>query len=272
MCEYFIGENIISENDYRIKYFDTANYPELPKHKKAKTPLYNKKEFNDIYNRISDLDKNDYFQCVNFVTTAIIMFTGCRPAEARGISWSNVSFQTSRIKIDKQALGNGQIVERVKAEGSDRVLLIPTMLFKILTKWKSWQATMVDGPMYVCQHPTTRTPITDHCLRAFFYKHLEALGLAKIKHIKNDIYEIVESKFKGSPFKSFRHTVSTAVINQQAANPALNDNVIKDQIGHQDIKTTRGIYANHNDLDVSKDMDQRIIEGLDQAIPLKRIN
>ena len=98
------------------------------------------------------------------------------------------------------------------------------------------------------------------------------LGLAKIKHIKNDIYEIVESKFKGSPFKSFRHTVSTAVINQQAANPALNDNVIKDQIGHQDIKTTRGIYGDHNDLDVSQEMDQRIIEGLDQAIPLKRIN
>ena len=44
-----------------------------------------------------------------------------------------------------------------------------------------------------------------------------------------DIYEIVESKFlKGSTFfKSLGHTVSTAVINQQAANTALNDNVIK---------------------------------------------
>ena len=45
---------------------------------------------------------------------------GCRPAEARGISWNNALFQTSRIK-QMASLGNGQIVDRVKAEGLESI-------------------------------------------------------------------------------------------------------------------------------------------------------
>ena len=79
----------------------------------------------------------------------------------------------------------------------------------------------------------TQRPITDKSIK-FLISKLEIIGVAE--------------HFKGSPFKSFRHTVSTAVVNQQTASPVLNDNVIKNQIGHRDIRTTRQIYGDHNDL------------------------
>ena len=236
LCEYFIREEVIEEKDYNVQFFDVNNYPELPKHKKKKTPIFNRKEFNNIYGSISGIDKNDYNECACFVVVAIIMFTGCRPAEARAIEWGNVNFETSRIKVDQQFSTDNEIIDNTKTEAGTRVLIMPTKLLNILLKWKVHQTNFVAKPRYVVQHKQSINPINDTMMRAFFYQHLAKLGLAKIKHIKNDIYEIVESKFKGSPFKSLRHTVSTAILNEQARSSALNDNVIKNQIGHADIK------------------------------------
>ena len=272
MCEYFIREEVIEEKDYNVQFFDVNNYAELPKHKKKKTPIYNRKQFNDIYNSISNIDNTDYRECACFVVVAIIMFTGCRPAEARAIEWGNVNFETSRIKVDQQFSTDNEIIDGTKTEAGERFLLMPTKLLNILIKWKVHQTKFVAKPRYVVQHNQSINPINDTMMRAFFYQHLAKLGLAKIKHIKNDIYEIVESKFKGTPFKSLRHTVSTAILNEQTRSSALNDNVIKNQIGHADIKTTKNIYGDHNDLDISREADQEIIQGIDQALRLKYIN
>ena len=57
LCEYFIREEVIEEKDYNVQFFDVENYPELPKHKKKKTPIFNRKEFNNIYGSISGIDK-----------------------------------------------------------------------------------------------------------------------------------------------------------------------------------------------------------------------
>ena len=48
----------------------------------------------------------------------------------------------------------------------------------------------------------------------------------------------------------------------------LSDNFIKTQIGHRDIKTTRMIYGDHNDLDYQSDKDVDYIESLDNALKL----
>ena len=272
LCEYFIREEVIEEKDYNVQFFDVENYPELPKHKKKKTPIYNRKEFNNIYSSISGIDKTNYSECACFVVVAIIMFTGCRPAEARAIEWGNVNFETSRIKVDQQFSTDNEIIDNTKTEAGTRVLIIPTKLLNILIKWKAHQQSFIANPRYVVQHKQSINPINDTMMRAFFYQHLAKLGLAKIKHIKNDIYVIEESRFKGTPFKSLRHTVSTAILNEQTRSSALNDNVIKNQIGHADIKTTKTIYADHNDLDIGKEADQEIIQGIDQALRLKYIN
>ena len=185
------------------------------------------------------------------------MYTGARISEVRGIEWDKINFSASRIKIDKQFSNKEQELDRVKAEGSNRVLVVPTKLLKILIKFKDFQSKRIANPRWMLEHLTTQRPITDKSIREFLISKLEIMGVA--------------DKFKGSPFKSFRHSVSTALVNQQAASPVLNDNVLKNQIGHRDIRTTRQIYGDHNDL-YGGAKDQQVIEALDQALEFKKLN
>ena len=73
-------------------------------------------------------------------------------------------------------------------------------------------------------------------------------------------------------FKTFRHFASTALLDNQAVTPVLSDNVIRTQVGHQDIKTTRTIYAKHSGLHSSTPRDQEIIEALDKALDFDKLN
>ena len=49
--------------------------------------------------------------------------------------------------------------------------------------------------------------------------------------------------------------------------PVLTDNVVKGYIGHKDIKMTRH-YGNHNDLNTSKEHEEKIQEALKGSIPI----
>ena len=186
LCEYFIREEVIEEKDYNVQFFDVNNYPELPKHKKKKTPIYNRKQFNDIYNSISAIDNTNYEECACFVVVAIIMFTGCRPAEARAIEWGNVNFETSRIKVDQQFSTDNEIIDNTKTEAGTRVLIMPTKLLNILIKWKVHQTNFVAKPRYVVQHNSIN-PINDTMMRAFFTNILLNLVLLK-SNISRMIY------------------------------------------------------------------------------------
>ena len=259
MYEWCIKEEIVDRSTYNIEFFQIKNYPELMAHHKPskKTPLFTMSQYDELYELIKPADKNNYYDVVNFVGVCFAMFTGARISEIRGIEWSKVNFSASRIKIDKQVLNSEQVVNRVKAEGSNRVLVVPTKLLKILIKFKDFQSKRIANPTWMLEHLTTQRPITDKSIREFLISKLQIMGVAE--------------HFKGSPFKSFRHTVSTAVVNQQAASPVLNDNVIKNQIGHRDIRTTRQIYGDHNDL-YGGARDHQVIEALDQALEFKKLN
>lgn len=259
MYEWCINEGIIDRSTYNIEFFEIKNYPELMAHHKPskKTPLFTMSQYDELYELIKPADKNNYNDVVNFVGVCFAMFTGARISEIRGIEWSKVNFSASRIRIDKQVLNSEQVVDRVKAEGSKRIIIIPSKLLKILIKFKDIQSKKIANPIWMLEHLTTQRPITDKSIREFLVSKLEIMGVAK--------------RFKGSPFKSFRHTVSTAVVNQQAASPVLNDNVIKNQIGHRDIRTTRQIYGDHNDL-YGRSKDDQVIKALDQALDFDKLN
>ena len=254
MFEYFIGEEVVDYSDFSIKLFRVGNHPELGEHTPKVTPLYNRGEYTSIFNSIKNINKDSYMDCVCFVGVASTMLTGARPAEVRGVEWSKISFQTGRLVIDQQALDNGQIVERTKAKGSDRTLVLPTRLIKILIRWKDQQAKTIPNAKYVLEMPGKNRPITDVVLRDFFFSHLEKLGLAE--------------KFKGSPFKSFRHTVATALVNEQIKSPDLDDNRLKRQIGHRDTKLTKGLYGNHDGLEVENYHDDNVRAAIDNAVRL----
>ena len=110
-------------------------------------------------------------------------------------------------------------------------------------------------------------PVTDKQLRNFIYRSYAKIGLAIIEDDGSHV-KVRSCKFKGEPFKTFRHFASTALLDAQVANPMLSDNFIKTQVGHKDIKTTRMIYGDHNDLDYQSNRDEAYIESLDNALEL----
>ena len=94
---------------------------------------------------------------------------------------------------------------------------------------------------------------------SLYYPRLIAyagIGLAEIEIIRcankdsKSYIKVKWCKFKGSITKTLRHFAATVVGNEQAVNPQIfNDNFIKGYVRHKDIKTTKLIYGNHDNLD-----------------------
>ena len=283
MCEYCINEKLILRSDYHCEFFEINDYAELKANdgsdKARQTTMITMREAEELYEEIKPRDKTNYTytELVNFIGICLFMYLGARPGEIRAIKWSNVSFITKRIKIDGQITMDGRYVSGTKTDNLGveksevgRVLIIPTKLLKLLIKFQAKQKEFLDNPTWVLQHQTTRMPIPDKQLRNFLWRSYANIGLAEIEDIGNHV-KVISSKFKHEPFKTFRHFASTALLDNQAATPVLSDNVIRTQVGHQDIKTTRTIYAKHSDLHSSTPRDQEIIEALDKALDFDKI-
>ena len=270
MVKWCISKDLISPSDYNIEHFELKNYPELkPKDgsdKSKKTVMINRYEVNQLSKIIRPTDPDNYDQVINYVAINIFMYTGARPGEVRGIEWFNVNLKTSKIYITQQ-MQHQLLVPRVKAEGSERIVHIPEKLQKVLVRWKEYQAERVPNAKFLLQNTLTGLPITDKQMRNFLYRAYAAMGLAKIKDDGNHV-KVLECKFKGEPFKTFRHYAATALLDAQAGNPLLTDNFIKTQIGHRDIKTTRMIYGDHHDLDSQSNIDDELNNSLDNALKL----
>ena len=271
MFEWSIDQNYVLAVDYNIKYFQISKYPELKPQdgsdKVKKTTMINRFEVKQLYNAIKPTDPNDYYQVVNFVCINIFMYTGARPGEVRGIEWKNVNLKTKKIYITQQ-MHDQMLVPRVKALGSERIIHIAPHLLKVLSRWKDYQADRVPNPKFVLENVLTKLPIPDQQMRFFLYRAYAKIGLAIIDDDGNKV-KVISCKFKGEPFKTFRHFAATALLNAQASNPLLNDNFIKSQLGHRDIKTTRMIYGDHNDLDSQSNIEEQIDNSLDNALNLK---
>ena len=270
MVEWCVDQDLIREEDYNIRFFEVSKYPELKPNdgsdKSKKTVMINRYEVNRLREAIKPTDRTDYNQNINAVAVSIFIYTGARPSEVRAIEWSGVNTDTNRIHI-RQQMDEQRVKRKLKAEGSERILFIPTRLRIILERWKAFQAKRVPNPRFVLQNVLTGLPVTDKQLRNFIYRAYAKIGLAKIEDVHNHV-KVISCKFKREPFKTFRHFVSTALLDAQAANPAASDNFIKTQLGHRDIKTTRMIYGDHNDLDHQSNKDKSYVSALDNALEL----
>ena len=104
---------------------------------------------------------------------------------------------------------------------------------------------------------------------------LVAIGLAEVEIRKslsgdNKAYlKIKWCKFKKAVTKTFRHFNVTCLLNHQQADLiVLNDNFIKGYSGHTDIKLTRGIYGDHNNLDQTSEQLVKERAALDNALQI----
>ena len=271
MFEWCVDQDFVQEEDYNIRFFEIRKYPQLiptdGSDKSKKTVMINRYEVKRLLEVIKPQNPNNYDDVLNYVAINFFIHTGARPAEVRAVEWSGVNLDTSRIHI-KQQMKDQTLRFKLKAEGSERYLFIPPRLKKILARWKEFQSKLIPDPSFVFQNSyISKLPVTDKQLRNFLYRAYAKIGLAVLEDNGNHI-KVRSCKFKGEPFKTFRHFASTALLDAQAANPQLSDNFIKTQIGHRDIRTTRMIYGDHNDLDYQSGKDEQIINALDNALKL----
>jgi len=271
MFEWCVDQDLVQEEDYNIRFFEIKKYPQLiptdGSDKIKKTVMINRYEVNRLLEVIKPQNPNNYDDVLNYVAINFFIYTGARPAEVRAVEWSGVNTLTNRIHI-KQQMKHQTLRFKLKAEGSERYLFMPSRLRKILARWKEFQSKLIPDPKFVFQNSyRSALPVTDKQLRNFLYRAYAKIGLAVLEDNGNHV-KVISCKFKGEPFKTFRHYASTALLDAQAANPQLSDNFIKSQIGHKDIKTTRMIYGDHNDLDYQSGKDQEYINALDNALKL----
>ena len=201
-------------------------------------------------------------------------------SELRALRWDRLDLITQKFKVDKSIVGS-DMRNDVKAAGSERTPILHPLLVQILIRWKAIHTKYFTPNKIPLVFPSLRNcgsvvPVADRTVNDWLKIAYAELGFAKIEIIKNKygdskaFVKVLWSKFQGCPSKTFRHFASTALLDAQAANPALDDNFIKGFIGHQKITTTREIYGDHSNLDTSSEKDkerqQALVEAFDVTI------
>ena len=213
----------------------------------------------------------------NFAIASTFVFCGLRMSELRAIRWHNIDFNLKKLSIKQTIVGS--LVGNGKTKAALRTFTIHPLLEDVLKKWRkihygyfkdstSWVFPSLghyqDLPVPVCE----RT-IRDFLNLAFGQINLASCKLVPIKEDKVRKRVVVEwSKFGNNPTRIFRHFSSTSLVQAQAGNPVLDDNFIRNYQGHEDIKTTRKIYAHHLNTDVSTARIEQEAQALKAAIPI----
>ena len=221
------------------------------------------------HKNIKDLQK--------LAVVSTFIFTGMRMSELRGLRWEYINFETQKWEIAKTVVGS-EVYDATKADGSPRVNKFHPEHLKVMKAWKKALSLHFTPRKCPLVFPSLRNqgsiiPICDRTVNDWLKFAYHDLGFAVIETVKNKsgdskLYtRTVSSKFGNNPSRIFRHFASTSLLDNQNKFPVLTDNVVKGYIGHKDIEMTK-YYANHNDLNTSKEHEEKIQEALKGSIPI----
>ena len=259
------------KKDKALLPIDSSEY------KKTKTVMINRQEVARLLTLLTPTNNEDIKSISKYVIVSCLVFLGVRMSELIAFKWKFVNLETGTWDITHTVV-EGLYAKSVKADGSERSNVLPTELWTLLKAWKIVHNKHF-GKNVEWIFPSFgyyNVPVTEKVVRDWLVLAYQDLGLAKVEIRKsssgdNKAYlKVLWSKFKGSPSKTFRHFASTALLNHQQADPiVLNDNFIKGYIGHLDIKTTKTIYGDHNDLDNTSEQFDKQRSAVDNAIGIK---
>ena len=264
---------------YKVRSRPSLKPQDESETKSKKTVMASLEECKSIIKYFYPGDHNlDPQKWLRFSSISALVFCGFRLSELRGWTWSSIDFNTQKFAVDHTVVGS-EFKKQTKADGSHRLNKLHPVLFEILKKWKKIQMQHFYPRASKFVFPSLRNvgsvvPIADRTLTDWLNKCYHDLGYAEIEIQKNKTGDtilrtkVLWSKFKGCPTKTFRHFASTSLLNAQASNPTLDDNFIKNYIGHQQIKTTREIYGDHNNLNTTNEHEQQQQDSLAKAIPI----
>ena len=173
---------------------------------------------------------------------------GLRTSEILGLRKSSINFENRTLKIDAAFVRTG-LANKTKNRGSKRTLDF-TASQAIHLKWFcDYMFVVRPHNKFLFAGSRGNGPIGAYTFRKIVWKTYEAAGLAKVRwytQSNTEQYEVIESKFKEFPTKTWRHLNATSLINNMEK-LGLTPNYIKERIGHTRWTTTVDRYGNHND-------------------------
>jgi len=261
-----INHNVLNwhlKNQIHLHPEDHSLY--YPKKTNVIQPAQAAKLINGLYARRHD----NHIALLKLTLVASFQYLGLRYAEMKGIKKADVNLAKRAIWIGGTwSTAENKYVTRTKKKESTRNVEIQDPYLPYIKEWMD-KIKHLDNP-YLFPSLKTKEPMSDVATRAMMWMTFEEYGLAtlkwKIKNYNNvdgkrntgsrgisKSFTVIDSPFKGCPFKTFRHSLATALVNAVRAKGSLIDqNYVMNVLGHGDYKTTENIYGNHV-LEISED-------------------
>jgi len=190
----------------------------VPK-EKVKVEFWTKEEFEKV---LSTFNLDDYYEHYSFVIIWLYFMTGMRVNEATALRWKEeVDLEKGTITVNHSLRlknRNDWVLGPTKTKAALRTIAIDTDTISILTAWKKRQEGLSDIKLVLSYNgsPTWKSTIA-----RIISRHAK---LANVKQIQA---------------KGLRHSHASFLINEYNANPL----IIKERLGHEDIKTTLSTYS-----------------------------
>ena len=200
---------------------------------------------NDLYEGMKrkDLDKTN-----TFAIFCMLYFFGLRASELSGIkkdfhpNQSCVDMENNLLKI-RGVYKEGKYINKTKNRGSKRDIEIDVDARKFLDMWLYYRMEYKADNVWLLAGknggPLSYTYIRDRIWKTYA-KH----GLAEIEYQYAGHVKVISTPLKGFPTKVFRHRFGSHMITAMNANPLLDRNRVKNEIGHTKFSTSSDIYGN----------------------------
>ncbi|HFK0083757.1 TPA: tyrosine-type recombinase/integrase [Listeria monocytogenes] len=188
------------------------------KKNKKKVDFWTQSEFEKV---IATFDTSDYYQNYSFILIWLLFMTGLRFGEAQALEWDNdIDFENKTLRVNKSMYyknAEEYYITEPKTTASNRVIAIDSDTISYLKNWKIAQEKC-GGSKWILSYnglPTNKSA-PYHIIK----RHSKLAGVHRIKT------------------HALRHSHASLLI-------SLGENaiVVRDRLGHEDIKTTLGTYG-----------------------------
>lgn len=172
------------------------------------------------------------FENIRFRTViTVIMDTGLRREEALALKFSDINKFRETITINrafvKSKIDNRYIIKKVKRKKSEREIVCPAYTLDMIDKYRKFKEA--------CGFIVTDD---DYIFTA--WDSMELVDPDRHSKEFKDFLKKIEIK-KDVPLKNLRHTHTTFFVSRNA-----NLKAVQNRVGHEDIETTLGVYAQTN--------------------------
>jgi len=202
-----------------------ADYVNLPKTKKYKPVVFDKKTFDKIWNSI----KGTYDEIPFLLAGAV----GLRRGEIFGLKWENVNFKNNTITINNTITRlNSYVEKKPKSEASYRTIMVSNFVMKALRDFRIREANI--SP-YVC------------------YKYKPDYYSSRFKNVV-----LKKAGVQSIRFHDLRHFNAVMMLKQN-----IPDKLAAERLGHSDTTMLKEVYQ-HTLEDMHKDALRKLDKAFNE--------